>query len=156
VVTVGLASPAALRKAVDRHARRGRPGVPALRDALDDWVLDGKPVDSLLEPAMQRLLECHGLPPAEFHPKIARYEVDFRIIDSPILLECDGWSTHGLDRSQFERDRTRDAELTAMGYVVLRFTYRAITTRPGREADRIRRNVLRWAPHLLGGILAGS
>ncbi len=30
VVTTGLASPAALRKAVDRHARRGRPGVPAL------------------------------------------------------------------------------------------------------------------------------
>ena len=31
----------------------GRPGVPALRDALGDWVLDGKPVDSVLEPAMR-------------------------------------------------------------------------------------------------------
>jgi hypothetical protein len=27
-----------------------------LRDALDDWVLDGKPVDSILELAMSRLL----------------------------------------------------------------------------------------------------
>ena len=57
VVTTGLASPAALsRRPIDRHARRGRPGVPALRDALDEWVLDGKPVDSVLEPAMRRLL----------------------------------------------------------------------------------------------------
>ena len=156
VVTTGLASPAALRKAVDRHARRGRSGVPALRDALDDWVLDGKPVDSLLEPAMRLLLQRHGLPPAEFHPIIAGYEVDFRIVNSPIILECDGWSTHGLDRAQFEKDRTRDAELTALGYVVLRFTYRALIRRPDKEAERIRRNVSRWAPHLLGGILAGG
>ena len=155
VVTTNLASPAALRKAVDRHARRGRPGVPALRDALDDWVLDGKPVDSLLEPAMRRLLPEHGLPPAEFHAVIAGFEVDFWISDSPIVLECDGWSTHGLDRSQFERDRVRDAELAAHGYVVLRFTYRAIITRPRKEAERIRRNLVRWAPHLLGADLAG-
>ena len=97
--------------AIARHSRRGRPGVPALRAALAEWVLDGKPVDSILEPAMRRLLADHGLPPAEFHPVIAGYEVDFRIIDSPIVLECDGWSTHGLDKVQFERDRTRDAEL---------------------------------------------
>jgi very-short-patch-repair endonuclease len=149
VVTTGLASPAALVKAIRRHGRRGRPGVPALRDALDDWVLDGKPVDSVLEPAMRRLLEAHRLPPAEFHPIIGGYEVDFWIVDSPLVLECDGWSTHGRDRIQFERDRTRDAELAAIGYVVLRFTYRAIVKRPAREAERIRRNVRRWAPHLL-------
>lgn len=45
VVTQGLASPVALRAAVDVHARRGRHGVPAFRDALDEWVLDGKPTD---------------------------------------------------------------------------------------------------------------
>jgi very-short-patch-repair endonuclease len=149
VVTTGLASPSALVRAIRRHGRRGRPGVPALRDALDDWVLDGKPVDSVLEPAMRHLLEAHRLPPAEFHPVIGDYEVDFRIIDSNLVLECDGWSTHGRERRQFERDRTRDAELAALGFVVLRFTYRAIVTRPAKEAERIRRNILRWAPHLL-------
>ena len=86
---------------------------------------------------------------------IAGYEVDFWMMDSPIILECDGWSTHGLDRAQFEKDRTRDAELTALGYVVIRFTYRAIITRPRKEAERIRKNVSRWASHLLlGGDLA--
>jgi very-short-patch-repair endonuclease len=123
--------------------------VPALRDALDDWVLDGKPVDSVLEPAMRNLLQSHRLPPAEFHPVIGGYEVDFRIIDSNLILECDGWASHGRDRRQFERDRTRDAELVAIGYVVLRFTYWAIVKRPAKEAERIRRIVERWAPHLL-------
>ena len=149
VVSTALASPAALLAAVRRHGRRGRPGVPALRAALDEWVLDGKPVDSVLEPAMRRLLATHGLPPAEFHPRISRYEPDFLITGSPLILECDGWSTHGLRRDQFELDRVRDAELGALGYVVLRFTYRAIVTRPRQEADRIRRNLQRWAPHLL-------
>ena len=156
VVSIGMASPAALWAAIARHSRRGRPGVPALRAALAEWVLDGKPVDSILEPAMRRLLVRYGLPPAEFHPMLAGYEVDFRIIDSPIVLECDGWSTHGLDKVRFERDRTRDAELAAMGYIVLRFTYRSIVKRPGKEAERIRRNVARWAPHLLGAISASS
>ena len=98
----------------------------------------------------------YALPPAEFHPVIAGYEVDFRIIDSPIVLECDGWSTHGLDKIQFDKDRVRDAELSALGYVVLRFTYRAIVKRPGKEAERIRRNLVRWAPHLLGAVSASS
>jgi very-short-patch-repair endonuclease len=151
VVTTGMASPAALVAAIKRHGRKGRAGVPALRDALGDWVLDGKPVDSVLEPAMRRLLQHHRLPAAEFHPWIGGYEVDFRVIDSPLVLECDGWSTHGRDRRQFERDRARDADLAALGFVVLRFTYRSIVKRPAREADRIRRNVARWAPHLLAG-----
>ena len=57
---------------------------------------------------------------------------------------------------QFEKDRARDAELTALGYVVVRFTYRMLITRPHKVAGPIRRNLERWAPHLLGGMLAGS
>ena len=98
VVSTDLASPAALEAAIRRHGRRGRPGVPALREALADWVLDGKPVDSILEPAMHRLLADNGLPAAEFHPVIGGHEVDFRIVGSPIVLECDGWATHGLKK----------------------------------------------------------
>ncbi|MET0144590.1 MAG: type IV toxin-antitoxin system AbiEi family antitoxin domain-containing protein [Ilumatobacteraceae bacterium] len=150
VVTTGLASPDALQAAIRRHSRRGRPGVPALRDALDEWVIDDKPVDSVLEPAMRRLLATHALPPADFHPTIGGYEVDFLVRDSTIVLECDGWSTHGLDQRTFELDRHRDADLSALGYVVLRFTYRDITRRQRRVAERIRTNVARWAPHLLG------
>jgi hypothetical protein len=127
VVTTGLAPPAALRKAVDVHARRGRHGVPAFRDALDEWVIEGKPVDSVLEPAMRRLREANRLPPMEFHAVICGYEVDFWI----------------------ERDRIRDAHLTTAGYITVRFTHRQLTQRHVQTADRIRGVVQRWAPQLL-------
>ena len=153
VITNGLASPVALRRAVIRHSRRGRAGVPALRDALDEWVIDGKPVDSVLEPAMRKLVTTYKLPPVEFHPVVGGYEIDFRFIGSNILHECDGWETHGRNKHQFEKDRTRDTELVALGNIVVRFTYRGITRRAPREAERIRDVVRRWAPHLLGAVL---
>jgi very-short-patch-repair endonuclease len=156
VVTAGLASPAALRLAIERHARHGRHGVPALRDALDDWVIDGKPVDSVLEPAMTRLLAAHRLPKAHFHVVIAGYEVDFWIPGTPIVLECDGWEHHGRDRRRFESDRVRDAELAACGYITIRFTYRQLTRTPQKTAERIAAALRRWCPHLeLGGLRSG-
>jgi very-short-patch-repair endonuclease len=155
VVTTGMASPVALRTAVDVHTRRGRHGVPAFRAALDEWVIDGKPADSVLEPAMRDLVAAHRLPPVEFHRIIHGYEVDFWVIDSPIVLECDGWDSHGRNRVQFEKDRRRDQELTAHGYITVRFTYRQVTRQPAAQADRIRSVIMRWAPHLLGGILPG-
>ena len=96
------------------------------------------------------------MPPVEFHRVIHGYEVDFWVIDSPIVLECDGWDTHGRNKVSFERDRVRDGELTAMGYITTRFTYRQITRQPAAQADRIRRVIRRWAPHLLGGIVSES
>ena len=59
-----------------------------------------------------------------------------------VVLECDGWDTHGRDRRQFERDRARDATLIAAGWVVLRFTWIQITRRPAWVASIIRRTVV--------------
>lgn len=52
---------------------------------------------------------------------------------------------HGLKRTAFERDRERDADLIAAGWIVVRFTYRAITARPEATADRIAAAVARWS-----------
>ncbi len=145
-VTSGLASLAAIESAAADHARRGRGGTVALRDAVADWSIDDKPADSILELVMRRLVDRFGLPPVEFHPVIEGHEVDFRVVDTPVLLECDGWQYHGLDRHTFELDRERDADLVAAGWIVLRFTYRSITTRPKATADRIRAALDRWAP----------
>ena len=112
MIAGGLASPHSLRAATEVHARRGRPGVPALRAVLDDWVLDSKPVDSILEPMMRRVLDRFGLPPAQFHAVVAGYEVDFHFLGTPVVLECDGWETHGMNRRQFEFDRERNAHVT--------------------------------------------
>jgi hypothetical protein len=80
IVTSHLASPMALRNAIDRHGRSGRRGVPAFRRALEEWVIDGKPVDSKLESAMRRLFQRYRLPPYEFHAIAGPYEVDFLIV----------------------------------------------------------------------------
>jgi hypothetical protein len=74
---------------------QGRRGVVALRDAIADWSIDQKPADSVLETVMARLIARAGLPPVEFHPIIEGHEVDFRVIGTPVILECDGWKYHG-------------------------------------------------------------
>ena len=91
-LTDEIATLAAIETAIVEHSQRGRHGITALRDALDDWALDGKPADSVLEPAMRRLVARYGLPAVEFHPVIGGREVDFRIIGTPIVIECDGWA----------------------------------------------------------------
>lgn len=96
---------------------------------------------------MRRLVERYGLPPVAFHEIVEGWEVDFRVVGTPVILECDGWASHGIDRAQFERDRRRDVELIAAGWIVLRFTYRAIVRRPGPTAERIRAAVAHWGAH---------
>ncbi len=137
VVTARLASPVALRNAIDRHSRRGRHGVPAFRAALEEWLIDGRPVDSVLEPAMRKLFERYRLPPYEFHARIAGYEVDFWIVGTPVVLECDGWEFHAKTRAQQAADAARDADLSEHGYVTVRFTYHQIVRRPAEQARRI-------------------
>jgi very-short-patch-repair endonuclease len=136
---------ATLESVVIQHSEHGRAGIVALRDAVDRWAIDRKPTDSLLESTMQLLVDRYRLPAVEFHPTICDYEVDFRVIGSPVILECDGWAYHGLQRATFERDRERDADLVAAGWIVVRFTYRAITVRPKATADRIAAAVARWS-----------
>jgi very-short-patch-repair endonuclease len=93
---------------------------------------------------MQRLIDRYRLAPVEFHPVICGYEVDFRVIGTPVILECDGWAYHGLQRTNVRARSGRDADLIAAGWIVLRFTYRAITTRPKETADRIAATVAQW------------
>jgi very-short-patch-repair endonuclease len=147
VLTTQSADLNAIECAIVEHAAKGRTGIAALRSAIDDWSLDAKPADSVLEPAMKRLCVRYGLPPVEFHAHVGGREVDFRIIGTPIVIECDGWRYHGRDRDQFERDRANDAEFAAHGWIVLRFTYRKVTTRPADVARQIRATIDRWARH---------
>ena len=143
-LTNGLSTLGAFETTVIQHSEHGRAGIVALREAVAEWSIDRKPTDSTLERTMYRLIATHGLPAVEFHPVVRGNEVDFRVCGTPIILECDGWTYHGLERSTFERDRERDADLAADGWIVLRFTYRAITMRPKATADRIAAAIARW------------
>jgi very-short-patch-repair endonuclease len=53
--------------------------------------------------------------------------VDF-LIGRRLVVEIDGAEYH-IDPERFEADRTRDAQLTALGYIVLRFSYNQVIYR---------------------------
>jgi very-short-patch-repair endonuclease len=98
---------------------------------------------------MRDLARRQRLPALEFHAKIHGYEVDFLVVGTCVVLECDGWGVHALNRANWESDKVRDANLAAGGYLTLRFTYRQITRRPKQLADRIRAVLQRWTPDVL-------
>ena len=52
-------------------------------------------------------------------------EVDF-LIGTVLVVEVDGFAYHA-DPDDFENDRRRDARLSALGYRVLRFSYKQVT-----------------------------
>jgi very-short-patch-repair endonuclease len=142
----GRVLPDAARNALERHSRKGRNGLGALRAALDDYPLGNKPPDSVLEATFGRLARDHRLPAMTFHARVEGWEVDFLVDDTPVVVETDGWSTHGLDREQFERDRRKDADLRAAGYIVCRYTWTQVTRQPRWVADTLWEVIRRWAP----------
>ena len=73
---------------------------------------------------------------------VAGFEVDMAWPEEGLIVELDGHRYHGTRRA-FERDRSRDAALQALGYFVVRITYRRLATEPARIADEIRRLLLR-------------
>lgn len=149
VIVQGYATPTALRELVHRHSRQGRTGIVALRHAVHAWPLGDKPADSILEPAMARLVDRYNLPPVQFHERVAGYEVDFLVAGTQVVLECDGWEFHVRSRDQWRRDRERDAELLAAGYATVRFTWEHVTRRAAATARRIEAVIARWAPEAL-------
>lgn len=118
--------------------RRIRPkDVPAGREAI--------PTQSELEQRMRRLCKQAGLPQPLCQQQIGRYRVDFAWPQHRLIVETDGYATHGTRRA-FEDDRARDAELIALGYVVIRFTWRQIAREPYLVAARLAAALAQRAP----------
>jgi very-short-patch-repair endonuclease len=80
---------------------------------------------SELERMFLRFVRDHSLPSPEVNARVGPFEVDFLWPDVMLIVETDGYRHHA-HRSAFEADRARDAQLQALGYRVLRFTYRQI------------------------------
>lgn len=123
---VALALPRrALEKAVEMAEVRklhvavpeDHPGHRRLRDARPLPVT----TDSPLEDAFLALCDAHGIPRPLVQPMVEGYRVDFCWPEHRLIVETDGFEHHGT-RAAFERDRAKDARLTAGGWRVLRFT----------------------------------
>jgi very-short-patch-repair endonuclease len=92
---------------------------------------------SELEQLFLRLCRRRHLPSPEVNVRVAGWEVDFLWRSQRVIAETDGFRFHG-NRSAFERDRERDAGLQALGFRVLRFTYRQVKDSPDYVAGTLR------------------
>jgi very-short-patch-repair endonuclease len=114
---------------------QGRRGTPALRRVLD---LEGGPAytRSRAERRLLRLLRAAELPIPRVNSRIGRYEADFLWPESKLVVEFDSFQFHS-PRARFERDRERDAALAAIGYTVIRVTWRQLVDKPETVVLRI-------------------
>lgn len=84
---------------------------------------------SELERRLLRLVRAASLPRPERNAAVGSFVVDFLWRDAKLIVETDGFETHGV-RTAFAADRRRDVELRLLGYTVLRFTYDDVTRDP--------------------------
>lgn len=124
------------RQLRDQLARNpGRQGAGVLRALID---LDGGPAASRSEAERRllRLVRAAGLPIPEANVRVGGFEVDFIWRQQRLVVEVDGYRFHS-SRSRFEDDRKRDASLAALGYTVLRVTWRQLTREPEAVVARL-------------------
>ena len=113
----------------------GRSGISSLRCLLADQYEQGYS-RSAAERLLRRLVKAAELQPATFNTYVLGFEVDAVWPAQRLVVEVDGYRTHG-HREAFERDRKKDQALIAAGYAVIRFTWRDLTRRPFVVVARI-------------------
>ena len=124
---------------------RGRRGVAILRNLLIERSQGLGVSDSDLEDLFWGIVNDYRLqtPTPQFEVTFSDGpgRVDFVYPEALFAIECDSWSWHG-DSEAFERDRQRDAELVAKGWVVLRLTWAKLKYKPGWVADQVRHHLV--------------
>lgn len=112
----------------------GHPGLERLRQAAGRTL----PVttDSPLEDAFLALCDAHRVPRPLVQTHVAGHRVDFCWPEQRLIAETDGYDHHGTPAA-FERDRAKDAGLTALGWRVLRFTWAQVHEEPALVAATV-------------------
>lgn len=104
-----------------------RPGATAIRELLAEAPLPLERTRSWLEELLLEICRDHRLPLPSVNVPLLGYEVDFLWPAARFVVEADG-GDH-LNPTQRDRDNERDADLTRAGYLVRRYTYRAMSRR---------------------------
>ncbi len=130
---------------VDQYGRQGRTGIATLRACLDDWVMGERPPESVLEVLFARLVRRSGLPSAVYQHEIrhdGRFvaRADAAWPGAMLVVEVDGLHSHST-ASALQRDHDRQNDLVALGWTVLRFTWRDVVQRPEKVAAIIARRL---------------
>ena len=128
-------------------AQRLHAGRAALTGLLD--LVAGGCQSELEIWSVTQVLRLPGLPPPVQQHRVVlldgrRVDLDAAWPQARVAVELDGAAFHG-SRDQRERDLRRDTALAAPGWVVLRFSYRRLTTDPEgcrREIEAVLRRRL--------------
>lgn len=124
-----------LEAVLERFPRH--PGARRLRPLLDG--AQPEPTRSAFEDEWPPFAVAHKLGRYEMNVVVCGYRVDVRFGPDLLIVELDGWGTHG-QKPAFEADREQDAEiLTRTGIPTLRITYDQFHAHPARQAARILR-----------------
>ena len=127
------------RDAMIRMAMRhkGRRGIRKIRVLIDR---DAPPSVTIKKAhlLLLELIRSSGLP----HPR-TEYEINGKAADiawpeAKLVVEMDGGAFHNTI-GRIERDKVRDAERAAVGWLTIRVTWNELTKRPGAVISRIAR-----------------
>lgn len=119
----------------------GRRGAATLRAVLDDVRPGTTSTRNDLEEAFLAICRHAQTPPDGVnqwipYPEGGGAEADFVWRDRNLVIEVDGRETH-LTPQAFEHDRERDQRLATLGWRVVRFSRRQVTTEPARVAATV-------------------
>jgi very-short-patch-repair endonuclease len=119
-------------------ARRGRPGVAALRRVLAQRA--DVAVASELELLIWQILRRHHVPLPQRQVPVTvsgqRFFLDMAYPTERLFIEGDGFGVHG-GREAFESDRWRQNLLVLAGWLPLRFTWRQARRREVEVASQV-------------------
>jgi very-short-patch-repair endonuclease len=118
----GLARDNQIRAAQERAGRRAAsPKLTALLE-VNARGESPAPTRSKAERMLLELIRAAELPPPVANVRVSGHLVDLFWPQQRLIVEFDGWETHGR-RGSFESDRRRDQRLVAAGYRVIRITW---------------------------------
>ena len=137
-----LGSPTSLADLIARYP--GRPGIPAIKRLLERRDIGRNITKRELELRFLAFLDTHGLPRPHVNARIHGREVDGLWPDQHLIVELDGFATHGT-RTAFEADRARDRALLVAGHRVVRVTWRQLTEEHDAIAMQLRTLLARRA-----------
>jgi len=127
------------RLEVALQSRQGK-GLSTLREWVDEYRGGDGPSESELESRVLELFEAAMLPQPQRQRAIKvagkLRRLDFNIPGTPLIIEADGYAHHSSSKA-FEDDRSRDNALVARGYVVLRWTWKALLERPDELVQEV-------------------
>jgi very-short-patch-repair endonuclease len=131
----------------DALGRKGRNGTGVVRELLEERLLTARPDESVLERRLADLVRRYDLPPMAVQHEVwhaGRFigRVDGAYVDRRLAIEVDGFEHHSSPEA-FQRDRTRQNRLVALGWTVLRFTWDDVVRRPAMVASTIREAINR-------------